>query len=89
MIPIPDPNVPNPASFDEINKIFHALDVTLAKYIEDNREKVNPYEIFMALKCLEYKFETTQMHAFFAQTIEEILDKQKAEHDNKDQPQYR
>ncbi len=89
MIPIPDHNSPNVGSFEEINKIFHALDSALAKYIEDNREKINPYEIFMALKCIEYKFETTQMNAFFAQTIDEILNKQKAEHDNKDQPQYR
>jgi len=89
LIPLPDPNAPNAASFEEINKIFHVIDDALATYVKDNREKINPYEIFMALKCLEYKFDTHQMNAYFAYTIDEIMDKQKLEHDKKDQPQYK
>ncbi len=83
-----DHNDPIPASFDEVNKIFHIMDNALGDYVKSNREKLNPYEIYLALKCLEYKFDTHQMNAYFSQTIEEIIDKQKIEHDKKDQPQY-
>jgi len=84
-----DHNDPTPASFDEVNKIFHALDNALADYVKDNIDKVNPYEVYLALKCLEYKFDTHQMNAYFSQTMQEIMKREQSIDDKKDQPQYR
>jgi len=74
--------VPIAGSFETINKIFHALDETLGKKIQEL--SATPYEVHLAIECLSYKLKTHEMVAFFTHCIDNLQDRDRKEDEGKD-----
>lgn len=83
--------IPTPASFEIVNDYFHAMDESVIKLNEEKglENAASPYELYLAIKCLEYKFETHQMSAYFAQGIDHALEREKKKDEEKHHDQYR
>ena len=76
----------SPASFEKVNDYFRVMDEAIGKLNEEKGDDAaSPYELFLAIKCLEYKFDTHQMNAYFRQTLDAL---QKID-DKKKQDYYR
>ena len=74
-----------------MNEYFRAMDNAIADLNEKKgaEEGATPYELFLAIQCLEYKFQTHQQSAYFRQTMEQILEKEKRDFEAKRHEQYK
>ncbi len=84
---IKEKKVPSAASFEKVNDIFHALDETLGKKLEELN--ATPYEVHLAIECLSYKLKTHEMVAFFTQCIDSLQDRDRKHDEGKDHPYYK